>query len=58
MMPQKNKNKEKKQEIKREKGETLVFLLKDPHSYSKVISSMHNYVGILTQYNLACIFQG
>ena len=38
--PQKNK-KEKTKETKREKVATLLFLLKDPHSYSIVIFVLH-----------------
>ena len=49
--PQKNKIKiekrERKKEIKREKGATLLFLLKDPHSCSKVVFVLHREFHII-----------
>ena len=39
--PKRPQKTEKEKEIKREKGETLLFLLKDPHSYSIVIFVLH-----------------
>ena len=38
--PQKREKKRKK-EIKREKGATLLFLLKDPHSHSIAMLVLH-----------------
>ena len=49
MRPQNNKQykKEKEKEIKREKGETLLFLFKDSHLCFKVVFVLHREFHII-----------